>query len=138
VVFGDHKPWLGNKNSVYKELAVNMDLSTREGFYNYFSTPYLIWANTAAKEKLGCTFVGEGGDCSPCFLMSKLFDLCTWEGPGFMKLSRIMRTFTPMLHARGAFLENGELTDTLSEENLSLYNSYLCAQYWRERHGISP
>ena len=50
IVFGDHKPWLGNGNSVYEALGVNLDTSTEEGFYNYWSTRYLIWANDAAKE----------------------------------------------------------------------------------------
>src|SRR5690606_30950684 len=28
VVFGDHMPWLGDNNSVYNELGVNIDVST--------------------------------------------------------------------------------------------------------------
>ena len=53
VVFGDHKPWLGNGNSVYHALGVNLDQDSQEGFYNYWSTPYLIWANDAAKAAVG-------------------------------------------------------------------------------------
>ena len=79
-VFGDHKPWLGYSNSAYQELGVNLDTATEEGFYNYYSTRYLIWANDAAKEALGEDFVGEGPDVSSCFLMNLLFDLCGWQG----------------------------------------------------------
>ncbi|MBE7004115.1 MAG: LTA synthase family protein [Ruminococcaceae bacterium] len=138
VVFGDHKPWLGNNASVYEELGVDLDLSAKEGFYNYYATPYFIWANSAAKKQLGCAFVGDGGDCSPCFLMMKLFDLCSWEGPGFMKLARVLYTYTPLAHVRWAFLINGELTSKLSDETLAFFRSYRCAEYWRERHGLSP
>ena len=60
VVFGDHKPWLGNGNSVYHALGVNLDQDSREGFYNYWSTPYLIWANEAAKAAVGRDIAGEG------------------------------------------------------------------------------
>ena len=49
VVFGDHNPWLGDGNAVYKAIGLDLDFSTEEGFYNYYSTRYLIWANDAAK-----------------------------------------------------------------------------------------
>ena len=76
VLFGDHKPWGGNGNSAYIEMGATFDLSTLDGFYDYYATPYVIWANSAAKETLGRDFVGDGGDFSPCFLMTELFDQC--------------------------------------------------------------
>ena len=136
VVFGDHKPWLGNDSSVYRELGVNLDLGTSDGFYNYYSTPYLIWANDAAKEILGCNFTGEGADCSPCFLMAKLFDLCSWDGPGFMQLQRELRAVTPLVHERALFLQNGAVTDTLPLGAATLYRQYRCAEFWRETQGL--
>ena len=78
VVFGDHNPWLGYSNSAYHDLGVNLDTSTEEGFYNYYGTRYLIWANDAAKETLNNDFTGEGPDVSPCFLMNVLFEQCGW------------------------------------------------------------
>ena len=136
VVFGDHKPWLGNDEAVYEELGVNRDPATLDGFYNYYSTPYLIWANGAAKAALGCDFTGAGRDCSPCFLMAELFDLCSWEGPGFLALSREMRAYTPLLHETDLYLENGALTQTLSPEAEAFYRRYRCAEYRRETRGI--
>lgn len=136
VVYGDHKPWLGNDNSVYQELGVDLDVSQREGFCNYYSTPYLIWANRAAKEALGADFTGDGGDFSPCFLMPKLFDLCSWEGPGFMAYARALRQITPLVHERGLYLRDGELTDTLGPDAEAFYRTFLCAQYYRETRGL--
>jgi hypothetical protein len=133
VLFGDHKPWMGNANSVYTEIGANFDFSTLDGFRTYYTTPYLIWANPAAREVLDETFTGEGGDFSPCFLMPKLFDLCDWEGSAFMQLSREMREITPLLHARSLFLTDGILTDILSPETEAFYSDYLCAQYYREK-----
>ena len=136
VIYGDHKPWLGNNNSVYTELGIVLDPSTKEGFYNYYATPYLIWANSAAKRVLGNDFTGTAGDFSPCFLMPALFDLCAWDGPPFMALARELRAYTPLVHEQGFYLENGVLTDTLSPEAEALYLRYRCAEYRRETKGI--
>lgn len=132
VLFGDHKPWMGNGDSVYTEIGADFDLSTLTGFENYYSTPYLIWANSPAKELLGSDFIGAGGDFSPCFLMAKLFDQCGWEGPGFMQLSRQIREVSPLLHVRDLFLREGQLTDQLPDQENQAYLEYLWVQYYRE------
>ena len=132
VLFGDHKPWAGNNASVYDELGIDLYLSTLEGLRSRYSTPYLIWANSAAKEVLGRDFVGEGGDFSACFLMPKVFDSCGWQGPGFMELSRQMREISPLLHVSGRFLADGVLTDVLPEEEMAFYQRFLQIQYYRE------
>lgn len=135
VLFGDHKPALGESGIAYYWMGIDFDLSTTQGFYNYYSTPYLIWANSSAKAVLGQDFTGAGGDFSPCFLMPKVFDLCGWDGPGFMKLAREMRAVTPVLHALELFWADGGFTDTLDQEDMEFYQRYLCMQYYRERSG---
>ncbi len=132
VLFGDHKPWAGNGNSVYTELGVNFDLSTAEGFSDYYSTPYVIWANSAAKQVLGNDFVGDGGDFSPCFLMPEVFDLCGWDGPGFMELSRQVREVTPLVHVWDLYWKDDKLTNFLSEEDAALLAGFRWAEYYRE------
>lgn len=134
VLFGDHKPWLGDGNSVYKELGVNLDTATAEGFTNYYSTPYLIWANDAAKEQLGTTFRGEGPIISPCFLMDVLFEQCGWQGNDFMQLARQLRAQVPVVHSSGRFIEDGQFTDTLSAENAALYQQFNFAQYYLRKN----
>lgn len=133
--FGDHKPWLGDDKSVYHELGVNLNVEDPEGFANYFSTPYVIWANSAAKEVLGRDFAGAGGEFSPCYLMAKVFDECGWEGPAFMQISREMRAVTPLLSQKGFFLQHGKLTRLMNEKDTRFYENYLGVQYWREQHG---
>ena len=132
VLFGDHKPWMGNGNMGYTEIGAGFDLSQLSGFREYYSTPYLIWANSAAREALGNSFTGEGGDFSPCFLMNKVFELCGWEGPGFMELSRQLEAISPLIHTRGLFLSGGILTDALVPEEARFYQQFLQAQYYRE------
>ena len=134
VLFGDHKPWAGNAESAYAAAGVSFDISTEEGFYNYYSTPYLIWANPAAKEALGNRFVGRGEDVSPCFLMAELFDACGWEGSGFMQTQRRVRDITPLLHVRNLYWQNG-LTDKLSTISAGTVDCYLWAEYYRETQG---
>ena len=136
VVYGDHKPWLGNGSSAYAEMGVSFDLSTNEGFYNYYTTPYFIWANRAAKDVLGADFTGDGGDFSPCFLMPKLFDLCSWDGPAFMALSRELRARTPLVHEQGLYLVDGAVTPTLPPEDEAFYLQYRRAEFWRETRGL--
>ena len=136
VLFGDHKPWAGNGNSVYTELGADFDIATPEGFYDYYATPYLIWANPAAREVLGRELTGTGGDFSPCFLMQELFDQCGWTGPGFMELSREMRAVTPLLHVRGLSWRDGAPAQGLEED--AFYQSFRCMEYYREQEAGVP
>lgn len=138
VLFGDHKPWGGNGNTAYAGIGASFDTSTLEGFFQYYSTPYLIWANSAAKETLGRDFQGEGGSFSPCFLMNELFEQCGWVGPSFLQLSEETRQITPLVHESGLYLtRDGQLTDALEGEDQKLLEQYLFAQYHRE-HDIAP
>lgn len=134
VLFGDHKPWGGNSNSAYEAAGVSFDMTTTEGFYNYWSTPYLIWANSAAKQVLGSGFTGDGGDLSPCFLMAELFDQCGWTGDSFLQLQRMVRDVTPLLHGSGLFWHNGALTDGLSTQDTEIVYGYRNAEYFREHY----
>lgn len=108
VLFGDHKPWLGDGNSVYNELGVNFDLGTKDGFMNYYSTEYVIWANNAAKEFLGNDFKGDGPTISPCFLMNEVFSQCGFEGNSYMKFTDTVRKMLPVLNVTGYMDSNGE------------------------------
>ena len=134
VFFGDHKPWMGNGNSVYTEMGINMDVSTLDGFYNYYATPYVIYANEAARELLGNDFAEPGGDFSPCFLMAKVFDECGWEGPGLMQLQREMREVSPLMSSNGWRMQNGQLTMELDGTAEDENGRYLRAQYYIETH----
>lgn len=134
VFFGDHKPWMGNGNSVYTEMGINMDVSTLDGFYNYYATPYVIYANQAARDLLGNDFAEPGGDFSPCFLMARVFDECGWEGPGLMQLQREMREVSPLMSSNGWRMQNGQLTMELEGAAEDENDRYLRAQYYIETH----
>lgn len=135
VVFGDHNPWLGNNNSVYKELGINLDTSTEEGFYQYYGTRYLIWANDAARALLDGDFVGEGPDVSPCFLMNVLFQQCGWGGgDAYMQLAGELMESVPVVNTDGFYVENGVVTRSLSGQTEEQLQRLLIAQFYRKRH----
>ncbi len=134
VLFGDHNPWLGDGNSVYEALGINLDVSGEAGFRNYYTTRYLIWANEAAKKALGSDFTGEGPDISPCFLMNELFRLCSWEGPAYLQAVQRVMDAVPVVHATGLFIEKGGLTDSLTPEGAALAEDYAFLQYYWRRH----
>ena len=135
VIFGDHKPWLGNSNSVYEALGIDLSLDSKEGFYNYWSTPYLIWANNAAKEALGNDFVGTGPDISPCFLMNVLFQQCGWAGDAYMQAVYDCWQALPVIHTSGLYLtDNGTLSSQLSQEDQDLAQRFSYLEYYRSTH----
>ena len=134
VVFGDHKPWLGDNNTSYEELGINLDQSTTEGFMNYYSTRYLIWANSAAKEVIGDDLVGEGPTISPCYLMNELFSLLGWDGPAYMKLTNSYRDELPVVSSNGFYLDNGEVATELSDGLSDKKDQFDCVQYYMRKH----
>ena len=135
VVFGDHKPWLGNSNSVYNALGIDLSRMSVDSFYNYWSTRYLIWANDAAKEVIGHDMVGEGPDISPCFLMNVLFEQLGWEGDAYMQAVEPVRQELPMVHRYGSYLTaDGELTLDPTGEQAELARRFHSLEYYRAHH----
>ena len=131
VGFGDHMPWLGYANSAYQELGVTFDTSSKEGFYDYYSTRYFIWANDAAKAALGNDFTGEGPDVSSCFLMNELFEQCGWEGNAYMQATDEIRKEIPVLTTVGRYVQkDGELTETLDEVGQQALNTFKSLEYY--------
>lgn len=135
VVFGDHKPWLGNGSSVYSALDIDLSRSTTDSFYNYWSTKYLIWANDAAKEALGKDLVGQGPDVSPCFLMNVLFDQLGWQGDAYMQAVRECWQELPVIHASGVYFTwDGQMVRDLTERQAELVQRFQFLQYYRNHH----
>lgn len=129
VVFGDHNPWLGENNSAYHMLNINLDLSTLDGFRNYYQTPYIIWANNKAKETFNKDFIGNGNDISPCFLMAELFQYLGWEGNEYMKYISHLKENIDVIHNL-YFKEKAEFKKELSEEGKKLWKDFVNVEYY--------
>ena len=133
LVYGDHKPILSGV-SLAQDAGLPLDQSTEEGFLAYWSTPYLIWANDAARAQLGRDVSGEGPTLSPGYLMDLLFETLGWRGDAFMQFTREARAVLPVVHSSGSFVENGVFTTALSDEGAALLRRYEHLQYYHRYH----
>ena len=140
VLFGDHKPWLGDNSSAYADAGIDLSRKTEESFYDYCRTPYVIWANDAAKETLGRSFTGEGGDFSPCYLMMKLFDECGFTGDAYMNALRDTYAAADLISPRlSRYRVRGEMTvhpERLPEADQKTINDLLILSYYRANHAM--
>ncbi len=133
VLFGDHKPWLGNNDIGYKMMDINIDFSNEEGFLNYYETPFIIWGNDAAKSILESDLVGEVNDISPNFLMAELFNALGWEGNDYMQYIQDLKNYYDVNH-EVYFKENDEYTTELSLENKKRYEEFLNVEYYHSHN----
>lgn len=132
ILFSDHLPWMGNGNSFYSELGMEFRTETEEGFYDYYSTEYLIWANDAAKKALNNDFTGEGPTISPCYLMNEVFKQCGWKGPAFMQAMDDMMQIFPVVSTNGRYVVDGHFVDAIPEERLETMRDLEgLGYYWR-------
>lgn len=130
VFFGDHKPTLGEDNACYTELGITNAMTTQKDRFKLYTTPYLIWANDAAKEVLGKDFTGEGPTISPCYLMSEVFDCCGWTGPSWMQFQRTVRDAVPVLHFRNYMLHGDALTTAKTAEEQAAFDEFARIEYY--------
>lgn len=133
LIFGDHRPLLGDSGAYMKELGIiNNYNSAYENLLGYYSTPYLIWANDAAKEILGRDFTGEGETISSFYLMTELFDCCGWEGSAYLQYLRELRETLPVIYRNRMFFRNGKLLGALNEEEQAVYDEYAKVKYYMQ------
>ena len=128
LIYGDHKPWFGD--AVYAELGIPITMENEQGMSDYLGTPYLIWANEAAKEVLQDDMAGEGPMTSPGYLMNILFDRLGWKGPAFMQFTEAIREHIPVICTKGGYVEDGVYTQDLSENGKKLLKQYRDVQYF--------
>lgn len=129
VLFGDHNPWLGEDSTGYDMMDINMDFSTEEGFLNYYQTPYVIWGNQAAKDKLNKTFKEEKEDISPNFLMLQMFEYLGWQGDEYMQYTTQLKKTIDVNH-KVFFKENGKYTQELSPKGKEIYQNFRNVEYY--------
>ena len=134
VFYGDHKPWLGDANSAYKELGVDLDTAEEKGLFDKYSTQYVIWANDAAKQVTGNDFTGQGPDLSPNYLMNEIFDLCGLKGSAYMQATEDLRRTLPVVTTIGRYSDQGTIVPTanLSEEGQAALDSFRALEYYWE------
>lgn len=141
LTYGDHKATLGKDinnytTAAYERYGMDVDLSTAEGFFNYYSTDYVIWMNDAAKAKLGVSGgLREGPTISPCYLMNVLFDTLGWgKGPAFLQAMGDKMEDFPIYSTKGRVSIEGELVTGIPGKWLDSYRMVQALSYYRQRH----
>ena len=138
LTYGDHKATLGKDinnytTAAYSHYGMDMDLSTAEGFFNYYSTDYVIWMNDAAREMFNVdSGVKTGPTISPCYLMNVLFDSLGWgDGPAYLQAMADEMAVIPVFSTKGRISVDNELSTTIPEKVQPVYNRMrsLC-YYW--------
>lgn len=130
VLFGDHNPVFGQGAQGFEQLGINMDIGTKDGFLNYYSTPYVIWANQAAQKLYNNQLPkGEGPTISPNYLMNELFQYLGWQGNAYMKYTDDLKKEIPVLHTSWKLI-NGEWTQNISEATQQLIDQLRSVEYY--------
>ncbi len=127
LIYGDHKPALIHE-------ICDGDRSSPTGFYNYYSTRYLFWANDAAREQLGEDFTGQGPDVSAGFLMNLVFDKLGWPGNAFIQFGDTIRQTLPVITSLDTYCENGKLTTSLSPQGQEAFRQLKEVLYYIDQN----
>ena len=142
LTYGDHKATLGKDvnnytTAAYQHYGMDLDLATAEGFFNYYSTDYVIWMNDAARRTLGYTgkTLEQGPTISPCYLMNVLFDALGWgKGPAALQaMGELMQAF-PVYSTKGRVSIEGELVTGIPQSWLAQYRQVQALSYYRQHH----
>ena len=128
LIYGDHKPLF--EDELYEELGVVNTLENEKRMEDYLGTPYLIWANHAAKAILQNNMTGYGPLTSPGYLMNLLFNKLGWKGPAFMQFTEEIRPHLSVICTKGGYIEDGVYTQDLSEKGKELLSRYWDMQYY--------
>ena len=134
LIFGDHKPWLGYGNTVYRELGIDLSLETMQGMENYYGTRYLLLANDAAKEALGAELTGEGEALSSNYLMNLIFDTLGVQGSSYLRFTESIRKTLPVLPSTGYYPVNGAVKTELAGAEAEALRDYTNVSYWYREH----
>lgn len=97
VMFGDHKPYLGDNMVGYDELNIYINAFKEQGFLNTYSTPFIIHLNESAERTLSVPSKGEREDISPIYLMNEVFDIMGVKGTSFAQYLREQREVLPVI-----------------------------------------
>jgi phosphoglycerol transferase MdoB-like AlkP superfamily enzyme len=129
LIYGDHNPAFSFPAS-YEPFGLRFEPGSEEELLSRYGTPYLIWANDAAKALLDDDFRGEGPVLSPGFLLNYLFRRLGWTGDAYIQYVSAVMDELPLISSSGCYLEDGQFTHRLSPEGEALLLEYRQIQYY--------
>lgn len=133
--YGDHLPFLGKNDLAYKEIGMGIDRTKREGYFNYYKVPYLLWANAGGKDYLRKIEISENL-YSANYLGSLLLDPVVDKAHPMYQFIRKMREELPIL-SRVWIKERGGLKafkdiSPRGKTMLEKYKAYIGANLFRK------
>lgn len=129
IMFGDHSPSMGDNKILFDMFNIYADPEKTEGIKNIYMTPYIVWANDAAKKVIGKDFVGTGRDLEPAFLMSDIFKYMGWEANQYNQfLQEYTKEVTVLKNSW--FCIDGEYVHKLNKENKRKIHNYKNMEYY--------
>lgn len=131
IFFGDHNPYLGDNG--YSEFNINLDLSSIDGFENYYETPYVIYANNSAKQMFNKDFIGDGNIISPIFLMNELFDYCGLKGNEYLQYMSNLKSNIDVI-SNYYYKEDGIFIEKDQSKYVDLIEEYRYINYYYSRN----
>lgn len=129
IFFGDHNPYLGENGYVYNELGINLDLTTQEGFENYYSIPYVIHANDSAKKVFNKSFKGKLETISPNYLMNEFFEYVGLKGNEYLQYTSDLKKNINVINDI-YYKENNKYVSTKESVNKDYINEFKIVNYY--------
>lgn len=116
IFYGDHLARLGQDGALYEMMGVDIGFDTPESWLSHYTTPYIIWANSAAREILGKDMVGKNPTMSNYYLFAYALNELGFKTP-FIQYVNERRQEYP-IDASSYMSENGQLTANPSQKTL--------------------
>lgn len=133
ILFGDHCPSMGDQAIGMSMMGIPCDLSSLEGSVNTYETPYMVWANPAAKELFaGKNLVGQGPNLDANLLMDYVFKTLGWRGDKYTAFSQDYMDRQSVMKDN-FFFENGQWTLKLSDQGEKIRKNVLNYEYYLSR-----
>ena len=135
VFYGDHLPSLGSDPSAYDEIGKTLNWDNLEKEIEYYSTPYLILANSKGREFLNKENIeiDYGDIISTNYLASTVLDLLDYsKADNFFDYNSELRKKLPIISRH--FIFNGEKSyprDKVGSDAAEFYSYYKKYEYYR-------
>lgn len=93
ICFGDHSP--GFSQQVYDILGMDDNDKSIDSYLKKYETPYLVWANDAARKAIGKDFVGTLPDTDPDLMLAQIFRYIGWKGTPYIQF---LQDYSDVIH----------------------------------------
>ena len=140
VFFGDHLPYLGDRQLAYRELGLDVGPAEEGGEMSLasYETPYVIWANDAAAEALDWARtvrrldLPENGTLSASFLGALVLELTgRGEETAWFAFLNQLRRELPVVQKTACLLPDGSDAGALNETQTELLQKWRQWSYYK-------